>query len=41
MNPLIMNENESKLGLEILDQAFCDVSNGLVKDSDIEDYKGW
>jgi 4-aminobutyrate aminotransferase len=39
--PLIMNENESKLGLEILNQAFTDVSNGLVPDSTIEKYKGW
>jgi len=39
--PLIMSENESKLGLEILDQAFTDVSNGLVPDSAIEKYKGW
>ena len=39
--PLIMNENESKLGLEILDQTFTDVSKGLVKDSSIEKYKGW
>ena len=39
--PLIMNENESKLGLEILNQAFTDVSNGLVPDSVIEKYKGW
>jgi len=39
--PLIMNENESKLGLEILNQAFIDVSNGLVSDSTIEKYKGW
>ena len=34
--PLIMNENESMLGLEILDQAFTDVSNGLVSDSVID-----
>jgi len=39
--PLIMSENDSKLGLEILDQAFTDVSNGLVPDSAIEKYKGW
>ena len=39
--PLIMNENESKLGLEILNKAFTDVSNGLVPDSVIEKYKGW
>ena len=39
--PLIMSQNESKLGLEILDQAFTDVSNGLVPDSAIEKYKGW
>ena len=36
-----MNENESMLGLEILDQALTDVSNGLVPDSVIEKYKGW
>jgi len=39
--PLIMSQNESKLGLEILDQAFTDVSNGLVPDTAIEKYKGW
>ena len=39
--PLIMSENDSKLGLEILDQAFTDVSNGLVPDSAIAKYKGW
>ena len=39
--PLILNEHESKLGLEILDQAISDVANGLVPDSAIEDYKGW
>ena len=39
--PLIMSQNESKLGLEILDQAFTDVSNGLVPDAAIEKYKGW
>lgn len=39
--PLILNEDESKLGLEILDQAISDVTNGLVPDSAIEDYKGW
>ena len=39
--PLILNEHESKLGLEILDQAISDVTNGLVPDSAIEDYKGW
>ena len=39
--PLIINKKESKLGLEILDQAFTDVSNGLVPDSAIEKYKGW
>ena len=39
--PLIMNENESNLGIEILDQAFTDVSNGLVPDSVIDKYKGW
>jgi len=39
--PLILNEHESKLGLEILDQAISDVTNGLVPDSAIENYKGW
>jgi len=39
--PLILNEHESKLGLEILDQAISDVTKGLVPDSAIEDYKGW
>ena len=39
--PLIMSQNESKLGLEILDQAFTDVSNGLVPNTAIEKYKGW
>ena len=39
--PLILNEHESKLGLEILDQAISDVTNGLVPDSAIADYKGW
>ena len=39
--PLTLNEQESKLGLEILDQAISDVTNGLVPDSAIEDYKGW
>ena len=39
--PLIMSQNESNLGLEILDQAFTDVSNGLVPDTAIEKYKGW
>ena len=39
--PLILSEHESKLGLEILDQAISDVTNGLVPDSAIENYKGW
>ena len=39
--PLILNEHESKLGLEILDQAITDVTNGLIPDSVIENYKGW
>ena len=39
--PLILNENESKMGMEILDQAIDDTTNGLVSDSAIEDFKGW
>jgi len=39
--PLIMSEKEANLGLEILDKAFTDVSNGLVSESAIEKYKGW
>ena len=39
--PLIISEKESKLGIEILDQAITDVSNGLVSDSAINKYKGW
>jgi 4-aminobutyrate aminotransferase len=39
--PLTISEKETKLGLEILDQAFTDVSNGLVSDKTIEKFKGW
>ena len=39
--PLILNENEAKQGLEILDQSFTDVSKGLVSDEKIASFAGW
>jgi len=39
--PLILTENQAKEGLEILDKAIEDVSNGRVEDSVLLDYKGW
>ena len=39
--PLILTEKEAKEGLEILDQAFEDVSKGYVSDAAVSKFKGW
>ena len=39
--PLILTEKEAKKGIEILDQAFEDVSKGLVSDETVSKFKGW
>ena len=39
--PLILSEKEAKEGLEILDQAFEDVSKGYVSDTVVAKFKGW
>ena len=39
--PLILNEKEANEGLEILDQAFLDVSKGKVSDEILNEFQGW
>mgnify|MGYP002038823432 CR=1 FL=1 len=39
--PLILNEKQAKEGLEILDQAISDVTNGIISDSILDEFKGW
>ena len=39
--PLILNEKQANEGLEILDQAFLDVSKGKVSDEILNEFQGW
>ena len=39
--PLILTKKEAEEGLEILDQAFEDVSKDRVSDDAISKFKGW
>ena len=37
----LITEKEAKEGIEILNQAFEDVSKGLVSDEAVSKFKGW
>lgn len=39
--PLVISETDIDLAISVIDQAICDVSDGLVSDEEIAPYSGW
>lgn len=39
--PLIMTKEEAEKSLDIIEEAMCDVENGRVPDSVLDEIKGW